>query len=187
MKVPLRELPTHRDVVLGPEFVGRVVAGLPLRAALEPGEDAVAGEATAKLDLYLEGDNVFVRGPLRGWIEVACSRCVGAIKIPVHEDLTVSYLPRAQVPEEDDEELEIEVAATAAEDDVDVYPYDGDEIDLEQLLREQLLMSIPYAPLCDEDCPGLCAVCGADLNAGECGCDRRVVDPRLASLKDFKV
>lgn len=185
MKVPLRELPAHRDVALGPDFVGEAIGSMPLRAALGRDASAAAGEAQAELDLYIEDENVFARGTLRGWLEVACSRCLEAARVPVDESLQVSFLPKGQLPEDEaDEELEAE---DVAEDDIDVYPYEGEEVDLTPLLREQLIMAVPFAPLCKGDCKGLCAVCGANRNERECGCDRQVVDPRLASLKDFKV
>ena len=72
-----------------------------------------------------------------------------------------------------------------------------EEIDLEQSLREQLILSLPYAPLCKENCRGLCSRCGADLNAGDCKCppepkdspqsDAPVVDKRWAALKNVKL
>lgn len=185
MKVPLKELPAHRDLALGSDFVGDAISALPLREALGAGAEAAAGEARAQLELHADGENVFVRGTLRGWLEVACSRCVEAARVSFDESLHVSYLPKGQVPEDAaDEELDAE---DVAEEDLDLYPYEGEEIDLAPLLREQIIMAVPFAPLCEEACKGLCSVCGANRNERECGCDRQVVDPRLASLKDFKV
>ena len=54
-------------------------------------------------------------------------------------------------------------------------------------VREQILLYIPSSPLCREDCPGLCPSCGKDLNEGECGCDRAVMDPRWAALKGIQL
>jgi uncharacterized protein len=191
MKVPIREIPCHRRFELGSQFVAKAVAGLPMRAALErPDDDESAGGGAAELDLYMEDQNVFVRGQLDGWIEVACSRCVGPAKLVVSEPLAVTYLPHGQVAAEDDEELagdEAEVPASAADaEDMDVYSYEGEEVDLAPLLREQVILAVPFAPLCREDCKGLCPVCGIDLNTGNCTCDRTPIDPRWASLKNLK-
>ena len=185
MKVPIREIPCHRRFALDAQFVGNAVAGLPIRAALErPDDDASAGGGAAELDLYMEDQNVFVRGSLDGWVEVACSRCVGPVKLVVHEPIAVTYLPHAQVAAEEDELAGDEVEVD--EEDMDVYSYEGEEVDLEPLLREQIILAVPFAPLCSEDCKGLCPVCGIDLNTGDCTCDRTPIDPRWAALKNLK-
>ena len=63
---------------------------------------------------------------------------------------------------------------------------DDDTIDIEPLLRESLIVELPFAPLHDPACAGLCARCGADLNEGDCGCaDEPDADHPFASLKDL--
>jgi uncharacterized protein len=64
----------------------------------------------------------------------------------------------------------------------DSYPLRDDQVDLEPLAREVILLELPQAPLCREDCRGLCARCGADLNEGPCSCDPTERDPRWAAL-----
>lgn len=190
MKVPIREIPCHRRVALPAQFIASAVSGLPMRAALErPHDDPSAGGGAAELDLYMEDKNVFVRGQLDGWVEVACSRCIGPVKLVVSEPIAVTFLPQADVAPHDDqdEELADEVEpASFDEDDMDVYSYVGEEVDLEPLLREQIILAVPFAPLCSEDCKGLCPVCGIDLNTGNCTCDRTPIDPRWAALKNLK-
>jgi uncharacterized metal-binding protein YceD (DUF177 family) len=66
------------------------------------------------------------------------------------------------------------------------YPIRGEHIDLAPLTREALLLNLPLAPLCREDCAGLCPRCGADLNAGPCGCGSDERDPRWAILDVLK-
>jgi len=60
--------------------------------------------------------------------------------------------------------------------------YEGDEIDLTPLVHEQIILALPTRPLCGESCRGLCPRCGANLNAGACGCPAAPPDPRLAVL-----
>ena len=100
------------------------------------------------------------------------------------ESLVVTYLPEGQVPGEDDDELEGDEDAAEAED---TYAYEGETLEVEPMLRERLLLAIPYAPLCQDECLGLCSRCGGNLNDSECGCDRKVIDPRLAALRNIKV
>ena len=60
-------------------------------------------------------------------------------------------------------------------------------VDITELVRDTFLASLPIQNLCREDCKGLCPVCGKNLNDGDCECDRLNLDPRLATLKDFKL
>ena len=67
----------------------------------------------------------------------------------------------------------------------DAFIYESDLLDITEPVRESLLLAVPLQALCREDCRGLCPVCGADRNEGDCGCDTTSVDPRLAALKQF--
>jgi len=60
-------------------------------------------------------------------------------------------------------------------------------VDITELVRDTFLASLPIQNLCREGCKGLCPVCGKNLNTGECECEKLIVDPRLAFLKDFKL
>lgn len=61
----------------------------------------------------------------------------------------------------------------------------GSELDVDEPLREELLLGFPSRLLCSEDCPGLCPRCGKPRREGECGCPEKEPDPRLAILKTF--
>lgn len=65
--------------------------------------------------------------------------------------------------------------------------YTGDEIDLTEVARDVILSNEPISHLCKGDCKGLCKICGKDLNEGECGCDRHIVDPRFSVLENLKI
>ncbi len=71
--------------------------------------------------------------------------------------------------------------------DEDTYPLEGDHLDLGPLVRDALLLELPLAPLCREDCRGLCPTCGGDLNAGPCECPSTAPDPRWAALDLLRV
>lgn len=58
-------------------------------------------------------------------------------------------------------------------------------MDLTPYIREAVLLSLPFAPLCREECKGLCPTCGTDWNKGLCQCDNRRVDPRLSKLEEL--
>lgn len=80
-------------------------------------------------------------------------------------------------------ELSDEQEAASLEEDYLVVP--EERLDLDELVREDILLDLPTKYLCKEDCKGLCPKCGKDLNEGDCGCDRREVDPRLEILKSL--
>lgn len=78
------------------------------------------------------------------------------------------------------------VLALSDEQDNDEYIVVPDgRLDLDELLYEDIMLELPSKYLCSEDCKGLCPKCGKNLNEGDCGCDRREIDPRLEILKSL--
>ena len=63
--------------------------------------------------------------------------------------------------------------------------YEGDELDVTELVRDTLLLAEPMKKVCQLDCKGLCPVCGQDRNQSDCHCDHEAIDPRLAALKQL--
>ena len=73
------------------------------------------------------------------------------------------------------------------EDNVDEYVIlENGMLDIDDSVREALILSFPMRLLCDEDCPGLCPKCGKSLRDGTCGCSTKEIDPRWAVLADLK-
>jgi uncharacterized metal-binding protein YceD (DUF177 family) len=190
-QVLVRDLPTHRKFEVSPEQVSEWLKGLPIRDALgAPDPDPEAGHGVADLDLYADGAHAFAAGTFHGELTVACSRCVDPVKLVLDEKLRVTFMPRHELPDEDEAAepaaADDEDGAEVAEEDLDVFPFDGERIDLEPLLREQFVLAVPYAPLCAEDCKGLCPQCGINRNTATCVCEPPI-DPRLAALKGLKI
>ncbi|HEY4244194.1 MAG TPA: DUF177 domain-containing protein [Kofleriaceae bacterium] len=185
--VLVRDLPLHKTFEIGPQLVSAWLAGHPMRDALEaPPDDPNAGHGRADLDLYAEDVHAFANGTFKGEVHVACSRCVGDVTLVIDEQLRVTFMPASEIPVEDDEPKEHEGDGTeVAADDLDLFPFDGESIDLEPLFREQFVLAVPYAPVCREDCAGLCPHCGIDRNTGTCTCEAPI-DPRLAPLAALK-
>jgi uncharacterized protein len=185
--VLVRDLPVHRRVQVPATNVSEWLKGLPMRDALgAPDPDPNAGEGVAELDLYADGTHAFAAGTFKGHLMVACSRCVEPVRLELDETLRVTFLPPSEIPADDDTAAASEEGLEVAEGDLDVFPFDGEKIDLEPLVREQFVLAIPYAPLCREDCKGLCPQCGIDRNTGTCNCEKPI-DPRLAALKGLKI
>jgi uncharacterized protein len=182
--VLVRDLPCHRAFDVSAAQVSDWLKGLAMRDALgAPEHDPDAGRGHAELDLYADGAHAFASGTFEGHLVVACSRCVGPVRIDLHEKLRITYMPPGEMPEEDAAEEE---GDEVREEDIDTFPFDGERIDLEPMLREQFVLAVPFAPLCKEDCKGLCLQCGIDRNTGTCSCEAPI-DPRLAPLKALKL
>ena len=78
------------------------------------------------------------------------------------------------------------LARSLEEKDNDEYlTLDGYDLDVDELLRADILLELPTKYLCRPDCRGLCPVCGKNLNEGSCGCEKRQIDPRLEVLKQL--
>jgi uncharacterized protein len=182
-KVPVRDLPAQKHVEVGASYVADVLRGMPMRDAVA---DAPAGEGALDVHVYGEGENVHASGHMRGHVVVACGRCLGPAAVPIDEEVHATWMPAAALEAlaADDEQSEEGVELEA--EDLDVYPFDGEAVDLEPLIKEQLVLAVPYAPLCREDCKGLCPQCGINRNTETCTC-AEPVDPRFASLKALKL
>ena len=191
-QVLVRDLPTRRRFEVPPVQVAEWLKGLPMRDALgAPEDDPEAGQGVAELDLYADGSHVFAAGTFRGELTVACSRCIEPVKLAIDEKLRVTFMPRHEIAEEADADepagdADADEGAEVAEDDLDVFPFDGERVDLEPLFREQFVLAVPFAPLCAETCKGLCPQCGIDRNTASCSCTPPI-DPRLAALKGLKI
>ena len=84
---------------------------------------------------------------------------------------------RNRETDDDDEEIEVE------DDDVSMTFYRDEQIDLNELLREQFYLALPMKPLCFEGCKGICPQCGTNRNTAPCDCSPQWEDPRMAGLK----
>lgn len=181
-----------REIEIPSSFVAEATRGLAMREALgAPADDPNAGAGSLSLDLYSEGSHVFASGRIAGHVVVACSRCIEPVKLAFDEQVRVTFLPQAELPAPDDDDGPASAAAeedegvAITEDDLDLFGYDGEVIDLEPLAREQFVLAVPFAPLCSEDCRGLCPQCGTNRNQSSCSCEAPG-DPRLAGLKALK-
>ena len=125
-----------------------------------------------------KGNEVRLLGKISAGAEVDCDRCLKAVNVPIETEFDVKYVPEKDYTAD-------EAAAELREEDLNVSFFDGKTIDVDELVREQILLALPARALCGEDCKGLCPVCGADKNANRCDCESREIDPRWAALKQL--
>ncbi|HEX9291256.1 MAG TPA: DUF177 domain-containing protein [Anaeromyxobacteraceae bacterium] len=122
-------------------------------------------------------------------LTVPCGRCLTAVSLDVPVDIEMSFVPAAKATDEEhgrEDRGSARVAGSFGTEDVNEETYSGKVIDLDPVVREQILLALPGYPVCQEGCKGLCSACGANLNERECGCDRHVPDPRWAGLEKLK-
>lgn len=126
-------------------------------------------------DVEKTGDAFRLAGRVTTTLELGCSRCLEAYRLPVSAAFDLRYLPQSSNRGGEEEEV--------ADEALDVAFYEGETIDLGQMILEQFYLVLPMKPLCRPECQGICPVCGANRNVVACGCDAKWDDPRLAPLK----
>ncbi len=119
------------------------------------------GPVRGVLEVEKTGEKLTVRGSLSATARLECVRCLAEFDLPIQAPLEV-FAERAGSGRRREEE--------ALERDDYMKFHDGRQLDLREDARELLLLELPMVPHCREDCRGLCPRCGADLNAGPCGC-----------------
>jgi uncharacterized protein len=128
----------------------------------------------ARLSVTKIETEVVVNGRLTAELEFTCSRCLKSFRQPQDLPVNVVYHP------------EVEAGAEKHglhDDEMDMGFYTGEELDMQELIREQVMLNLQMKPLCDESCKGICPKCGTDLNTGTCTCEKKETDPRLEVLK----
>jgi uncharacterized protein len=124
-----------------------------------------------------------VQGTFRTSVRLPCSRCLKDFDTPLASDFELTYTKEIPglMDVFEDEEIELRV------EEIGMIYFKGEEINLQQGIQEQVVMTFPLQPLCDENCKGLCPNCGSDLNQGDCGCKREPSTNKFAALKNLKI
>lgn len=145
-----------------------------------PGRDAYLRDIGGRyiepvnVDLVVENTgNLFIgKGKLYTAVELSCSRCLGKFRytITTNFDLTMAEKTYQDQPEEDDDIIFLERG------EADITPY----------IEQVIFTEIPFNPLCDHECQGLCPLCGINRNTDKCECQQELIDPRWEKLKKLK-
>jgi len=136
------------------------------------------GPLALHLKVSSQDDNVFVEGHLKVTISQTCSRCASGLSFEIDEFFSPVFI-HGKDPSDADGSVD--------RSELDSTYFQGDEFDLAEVVYEQLILLTPSQPLCREDCRGLCAQCGHDLNLGPCDCEKEVPHTQFDVLKRFKV
>ncbi|HKU76478.1 MAG TPA: YceD family protein [Pyrinomonadaceae bacterium] len=136
---------------------------------------SLSGPATVSGKVRLAGNEVFVNGHVETRAQVECDRCLQPVEIPVNADFALEYITGS--------EYESSGVAELTEEEMSVAVFDGKALDVDEIVKEQILLAVPTRMLCREDCKGICPECGTDRNTGDCNCATNDTDPRWAALK----
>jgi uncharacterized protein len=145
----------------------------------EISEAITAGEGESRpvkgtVNLVRTDRGILVTGELHTEVELTCSRCLGRYVTPLTVQFEEEYIPTIDVNSG---------LPLPAPEEPTLFTIDEHHIiDLDEAVRQYALLAMPMKPLCREDCAGICAECGQNLNEGPCGCPERNMDPRWAAL-----
>jgi uncharacterized protein len=140
-------------------------------------EGGLKAAGVAELLSHTLGE-IRVRGHLNVKMAMPCDRCLESAVYPIDSDFDLFYRPADTAPDAD------EVEIGEGEDEIGFY--EGAGLELEDALREFVLLAIPMQRLCRQDCKGICPNCGLNRNENACSCREHLTDDRWAALKQIE-
>jgi len=153
----------------------------------EPGQIDFTGEAleqatplhaTGQAELLAHSDGeVRIQGQYQVVMTAECDRCLARARFPLDARFDLFYLPASDIARE--EEVAID------EGEAEIGFYEGDGMELEEILREQVLLALPMQRVCSESCKGICPVCGKNRNENACDCKMENPDDRWGALRNL--
>jgi uncharacterized protein len=147
------------------------------------GEDLVqasplAAKGVAELLAHSDGQ-MRIQGKIQVEMTAQCDRCLGGARFALDSGFDLFYRPASQLPKED------EVAIDEGEAEIGFYDDGG--MELEDILREQVLLALPMQRVCSEVCKGICPACGKNRNETECDCKLESHDDRWGALRKLEL
>jgi len=171
----LEREPIEFDLALAPGMVDLGEEAEQVGALATSGLAEVLHEHRGPKDIVAD---IRLRGQFAGRFQVPCARCVEPVEIPLASDFDLIFRPVVA----DSEPTERSITPPETE----IGYYQKDSLLLEDVLREQVLLSLPVRTLCKPDCKGLCPRCGQNRNSQECSCDVGPSDPRWEALAGLR-
>ncbi|MFN7997150.1 MAG: DUF177 domain-containing protein [Bryobacteraceae bacterium] len=134
-------------------------------------------QGTAELLANTDGE-VRIQGKLEVRMEAECDRCLGPAMFPIDSGFDLFYRPMSYIAR--DEEVGID------EGEAELAFYEGGGMELEDILREQILLLMPMQRVCSDVCKGICPTCGKNRNEAPCDCKTGPADGRWGALEKLK-
>jgi uncharacterized protein len=127
-----------------------------------------------ELTLSKSGDEIIAQGRIKTVVEVECSRCLEIYEIDINPRIQFVIQMLDTIPPQQ-----------SNDDDFVILPKTTGEYDINDRIREAIILELPLKPLCSDTCKGLCPMCGIDLNEESCDCTPDKTDERWDSLKQL--
>jgi DUF177 domain-containing protein len=164
-------------VVISEEFTAKWLDNIP--EYKESSDTKVDGPIRVEGRVTKEAGGFRVKGNVDFALVTSCTRCGGDAKKTFAGGFDLIFMEGKPANLPKDLELSPE--------DADSLYFDGPDLDLNPVFKQEVAVQIPVQILCRKDCKGLCSSCGADLNNVECDCEKEEGDPRLAVLRNLKI
>jgi uncharacterized protein len=163
----------HVEELLSRQAPAELQGSIELTELFQDSRDVIP-QSPLEYRLTAEASNRIIRvtGELTCRLRLLCSRCLA----PIDELFVIPFEEQFKVMKESDPE---------PDENDEFVPVTGERIDLRPFLEEDLVVHLPLAPLCSEDCKGLCPECGTNRNEQSCDCGKHRIDPRLEALQNW--
>jgi uncharacterized protein len=171
----LEREPIEFDVALGPAVIGYGDEAEQVGNLTAEGRAEVIHEHRGPREIVAD---IRLRGKFAGRFQVPCARCVEPVEIPLAGEYDLIFRPVGA------DSGSPERSITAPETEIGYYQKDS--LLLEDVLREQVLLSLPVRTLCKPDCKGLCPRCGENRNTDACSCEEVKGDARWDALSELR-
>ena len=178
MKIEIHHIPSQG---LDLDFQRPAHHFIGLKELIQSGECEFQTPLSIHLNVLPVRDFFRITGYIETTIRQACVRCLEIFDSPLTSRFILNYSKQIPKDVHGDDASGIELTA----EQIGMIFFEGEEIDFKAALQEQIILAIPYKPLCRSDCKGLCAQCGQDLNAGPCQCRHEPKEGPFAILKQL--
>jgi uncharacterized protein len=176
MKVEVHSIPSRGLEIAIQEKASQFPA---LKELTDNGECDFIAPVSVELNLTPMRDFIRVEGAIACVIRQSCVRCLEDFEHRLQSGFTLNF--SKDIPKDLHQKSKDGIELTAQQ--IGIVYYEGDEIDFTHAIEEQVVLAIPYKPICRQKCMGLCSQCGQDLNKGQCQCCPKESNSPFAALK----
>ena len=180
MHIHIDQIPEHG---LQLDFAEKADVFPVLANMMKTGECVFLSPIKSTLRAIRIGDMVEVEGHLAAVVRLICGRCLTEYSTTLESKYAFTYTRWVPGLNEDADQTDVKLNAA----DMDLIYFQGEEIDLHDGIQEQIVLAFPLNTVCKENCKGLCPICGANLNDGNCNCVRDSTNSKFAVLKNLKL
>jgi len=145
----------------------------------DPKGFALERPLNADLEIHKRSDHIEITGALSGQLTLVCDRCLDEYSSALVRSVRILLFHESLGPRQEDVEL--------APDELEYEFFDGEIIEVERMIAEELFLELPIRRLCSEECRGLCPRCGANLNREPCLCQKSRVSSPFEALRSLKL